>query len=321
MSPDPIDRVQRKLGLRRPRLAAPLAIVLLAGTAVALHAQGARERVMYVTVTDQAGAPVSGLTPSDFVVREDGVAREVLRVEPATGPIEITLMVDTSEAASPYIADIRRALTEFIKETAKGNDVGVTSFGARPQVVQSYTRSPELLDRAVGRLFPEQGTGAYLLEALDSVASGISKRAPERAAIVAVVVQASPEFSNLPYETVVKTVRDCGATFDAVVLTSGAGIVGAGIGERATAMHDREIVLDEGTHATGGTNEQALTGMALTPELKSISAQLRGQYRLVYARPESLIPPEKIDVAVKNPALRARGTPVKSTRTGQRQQE
>lgn len=315
---------------RKPRRGARIGAVALlgamllasSGLAATPLAQGAqdRQRSMYVTVTDQNGAPVSGLTPTDFTVREDGIQREVLRVEPATAPIEITLLVDTSDAASPYIADLRRALTEFVKETAKGNEMALTAFGARPQVMQSYTRSPELLDRAIGRLFPEQGTGAYLLEALSSVASGITKRAPERAAIIAIIVQAGPEFSSLSYEPVVKALRDCGAVFDAVTLTTAVSSA-VSAAERATAMHDREVVLDQGTRATGGTNEQALSGMALTPELRAISAQLRNQYRLVYARPESLIPPEKIEVAVKKPGLTARGTPVKATRSTQRQQE
>jgi len=265
---------------------------------------------MYVTVTDRNGAPVTGLTPNDFIVREDGVRREVLRVEPATAPIEITLVVDTSDAASPYIADMRRALTEFVKDAAKGNEIALTTFGARPQILQGHTGNVELLNRAVGRLFAEEGTGAYLLEALSSIARGITKRAPQRAAIVAILMQSAPEFSNLPYENVVEALRDCGAAFNAVTLQFGPATVPPTGSEQATAMHNRDMVLDLATRATGGLNDQAISGMALPPELKSIATQLRNQYRLVYARPESLIPPEKVEVAVKKPGLTARGTPV-----------
>jgi Ca-activated chloride channel family protein len=291
-----------------------LAVVVLGLAAgLGLRAQGApdRQRAMYVTVTDQNGAPVSGLTPDDFIVREDGVQREVLRVEPATGPIEITLVVDTSDVASPYIADMRRALTGFVKDMAKGNEIALTSFGGRPQVVQGYTTSVELLNRAIGRVFAEQGTGAYLLEALASVARGVTKRAPDRAVIVAILTQAAPEFSNEPRENLVKALRDSGAAFDAVTLQSGAGTVPPAGSEQATARHDRDVVLDEATRATGGISDQLLSGMALTPELTSIAAQLRSQYRLVYARPGSLIPPEKIVVSAKKPGLNARGTPVR----------
>jgi VWFA-related protein len=290
---------------------AGLALVAAAAPAV-LHAQRAsdRQRAMYVTVTDRNGAPVAGLTPDDFVVREDGVQREVLHVEPATSPVEITLVVDTSEVASPQVADIRRGLTEFVTDMAKGNRIAVTTIGGRPQLVQNYTGNVELLTRAVGRLFAEQGTGAYLLEALSSVAAGVTKRAPERAVIVAILMQAGPEFSDEPHELVVKALRGCGAALDAIVLTPSPAAAPSR-GEQATAIRERDTVLDQATRATGGFITQALSGMALPSQLKVLATQLRSQYRVVYARPESIIPPEKIEVSAKKAGLTARGTPVK----------
>jgi hypothetical protein len=74
---------------------------------------------------------------------------------------------------------------------------------------------------------------------------------------------------------------------------------------------ERAIVLDEGPRATGGYQEQLLTSMSLTPKLKQLANQLTHQYKITYARPESLIPPEKITVAASKSGLVARGTPVK----------
>ena len=59
---------------------------------------------MYVSALNDAGAPVPDLGPSDFIVREDNMAREVLRVEPAVEPMQIALLVDTSQAARNDIA-------------------------------------------------------------------------------------------------------------------------------------------------------------------------------------------------------------------------
>src|SRR5580765_1048161 len=53
-----------------------LSAVVLVGQAI--------EKSMYVTVVNAAGAPVPDLGPPDFVIREDNVSREILRVAPAT---------------------------------------------------------------------------------------------------------------------------------------------------------------------------------------------------------------------------------------------
>ena len=132
----PLTRSNRA---RRPRPgnrsgAAALRLLIVAvglTSSVLVLAQRApdRDRTMFVTVVDGSGAPVKGLRPDDFVVREDGVQREILRVEPATGPIEITLLVDNSQAATPFIGDFRGALADFMRSVGKGNEIGLTSFG------------------------------------------------------------------------------------------------------------------------------------------------------------------------------------------------
>ncbi len=175
--------------------------------------------------------------------------------------------------------------------------------------MQGYTSNLALLNRAIGRVFSEQGSGAYLLEALQAVAGGVTKREPERAVVLALLVRSAPEFSNTPYDNVIDALRKSGAAFDAITIQAGGEPPTAG--EAATAMHDRDIVLDEASRATGGRNDQALSGLSLEPLFKSIAAELRAQYRVVYARPESLIPPEKIQVSVKTPGLTVRATPVK----------
>ena len=73
------------------------------------------ERAVYVAVVDKASKPVPSLGPADFVVREGGLTREVLRVEPASEPAQIAVLVDTSSVIDPYVGDMRRALQTFFK--------------------------------------------------------------------------------------------------------------------------------------------------------------------------------------------------------------
>ena len=79
------------------------------------------QRSLYVSVLNDAGAPVPDLGPSDFIVREDGLAREVLRVAPATDPMQIAVLVDNSQAARDDIADMRKALQAFVTAMTAGS--------------------------------------------------------------------------------------------------------------------------------------------------------------------------------------------------------
>jgi hypothetical protein len=63
---------------------------------------------------------------------------------------------------------------------------------------------------------------------------------------------------------------------------------------------------------TGGRNEVVLAAMGLAAKSTQLAQEISGQYRIVYARPERLIPPKNTEISVKNPDLRARGMLVKT---------
>ena len=66
-----------------------------------VEAQGtARQRTLFVTAVGDDGMPLEKLAMEDVIVREDGVAREVLKVTPSAEPVDITLLVDNSIAST-----------------------------------------------------------------------------------------------------------------------------------------------------------------------------------------------------------------------------
>src|SRR5262249_8069282 len=96
------------------------------------------QKSLYVSVVNDAGQPVPDLGPSDFLVREDNIAREVLAVRPADQPMQVALLVDTSQRARSDIPHMRAALPAFASLMTKPNDRGarnqiaVIGFGERP---------------------------------------------------------------------------------------------------------------------------------------------------------------------------------------------
>src|SRR4029079_4341305 len=86
-------------------------------------AQTPRERTIYVSAVDEKGEPIEGLGPNEFVVREDGAQREVLRVSHAVEPIDIAILVDDSAASQSLIPRVREALRSFIAKMVMGNQI------------------------------------------------------------------------------------------------------------------------------------------------------------------------------------------------------
>ena len=255
---------------------------------------------MFVSVLDKSGAPVPDLGPPDFIVREDKVSREVLRVAPADEPMQIALLVDNSAAAEPYIRDYREALPAFIAAmtdpSGPRNQLSLIALAERPTILTEYSGDPAVLQKGVNRLFSMSGSGTYLLDGLIETSRGIMKRGSSRPVIVAITTE-GPELSDRVYQQVLEPLRESGAAFHLVV-----------VGRPVNMAYDRSVVLSTGTRDTGGRYDTILVGNALTGKLKELANELKSQYRVTYARPQTLIPPEKITVEAKKPELTARGT-------------
>lgn len=263
-----------------------------------------RERTLFTLVLDKSGNPVPDLGVADFIVREDGATREVLRVSRAIVPMDIAVLVDTSAASEPDVVFLRNGLEVFIDAltTAKpAHQLALVTFGERPEVRSDYTPIAAQLKKAVGSVFARPGSGAYLLEALEEVSRGLQKRDAERAVFVVVHTE-GPEFSTSHYDAVVDSIRRAGAKLIVLTLASPGGDL------QSQEARNRAIVIDRGTKATGGYREILLSNQGLPDRMKKLADQLLNQYQVVYGRPDTLIPPEKIDVAVRKPELVAHGT-------------
>ena len=196
----------------------------VAGAAAALSlitlvsAQG-NERSLYVSVWDEkTRAPITGLDTGAFVVHEDGVRREVLRVTSATSPMSVAILVDNSQAATSNIPDLRKALTTFVRAIDGLGPVSIVGVADRPTILRDYATDQKLLADGIGRIFALPGSGATLLDAVVEVSKGLEKRETDRAAMV-IVTGENEEFSNRHYKDVLEALAKGGAMMYALVLT------------------------------------------------------------------------------------------------------
>jgi hypothetical protein len=278
---------------------AAISALLLAFTAPAAFGQ-AEERVVYTSVVDKDGAPVLDLTARDFIVREDGMAREILRVAKDDDPLQVALLVDNSTSMRSRLPQLRKAAAAFVQATRENVPIALITLAERPTIVVGYTTDRGQLHKAIEKMFSFEA-GNYLLDGIAETSQGLAKRTLWRSAI-AVITGLGPELSYRQYTEVLRFFREGGASLN--VLQLGMGVGGQG----------REIVVSRGTSETGGRFEEVLTPAALELKAQQLGTEISNQYRVTYARPERLIPPKRIEVSIRRPNLRARTRPLQTDR-------
>ena len=136
-------------------------------------------QMITVTVTDQQGRYISGLTQEDFIVYEDDVPQAILYFNTGQNePVSLGLLVDTSGSMLNKIAAARRALRRFVQTIRPRDEVFLAAFNQRPSVVQDFTDSRALLMQATALLYPQGGTALYdaMLDSLRRVQQGRSRK-------------------------------------------------------------------------------------------------------------------------------------------------
>ena len=145
--------------------------------------------------------------------------------------------------------------------------------------------------RVAGAKFPAGHFDTLVME----TTRGIRKRGATRPVVVAVITP-GVDLSDRPYESALEPLLASGAAFHVVV-----------VGRPITGGRDRQVFLDRGTAQTGGRYDTVLTGTGLAPRMKQLATELTHQYKVTYARPDTLIPPDRVAVSAAKPGLTVRG--------------
>lgn len=269
-----------------------LALAIISSATATTSAQ-VDEQVIYASVVDKAGSPVLDLTAKDFIVREDGQAREVLRAARDTDPLQIALLVDNSASMRDRLTLLRKSVAAFVDATREDAQIALITLAERPTTAVGYTTDRGALHKAIDKMFAYDA-GNYLLDGIAETSQGLAKRTMWRSVVV-VLTELGPELSYRQYTEVLRIFRESGAALH--VLQVGMGIGGQG----------REIVLSKGSAETGGRYEQVLSVTGLEQKARQLAAEISNQYRVVYARPDRLVPPKTTVISARDTALRARG--------------
>ena len=218
-------------------------------------------------------------------------------MERATAPIYYAVLLDTTPAASPYVNDVREALTGFCQLLLSADpktQFAFMEFGGAAVIRQPFTSSLPEVEAGIRQLVPKPSE-AVLNEALVEISRTMAKLpAGTRRVILTINIEPSKESSNVAPRLIADEVRKSGAAVWSVALQSG---------NRRDA--NREAILKGLTANAGGRWVALQSPTQLAPFLRSIAANSFSQYAVTYTQPDGEKPPAVTDVTVSRPGVAA----------------
>ena len=297
-----------KMRVSRRGVRAGLAVVVLLGLPASGMAQS-KLHTFYVRVTDAAGAPVTGLGPTDFGLIEAGSVRKVVGVALGGTQSRIVFLVDSSDAISKVINPWRAGMQAFLDNAPASDEITFVTMGRQLRIRVQPTMDRKKLKDEAGRVFSDGG-GTVLLDALDEANDRLLVKAENRSPIIVILTTDGSETSTSVREEgfnkLLAALMARGAVVHAVVLGNGGtgstGIVGA---DSATAGLQGVIALNL-TGNTGGHLDSVNGATALADKLKGIAQLIAAEhealktwYQVDYIT-DTVGPAHGLDVTVSN---------------------
>ena len=262
-------------------------------------------RTVYVVATDSKRVPVKDLKPDEFVVKEDGKIREVVKAQLATEPMQVCIIVDDNGTGL-----FRSGIAAFVQRLLGRNQFAIQTVTGQVMKVLDYSSDVKALSEAITGLKARAGApdGGQLLAGISEAANDQTRRKAIRPIILALTV-GGEEHSTLPAHHVLNQIRDSGA---ALYVTSVApsALRGTAAVEKPADLLEGPLnlneVLGDGSKQSGGRHDEIVAAAGIVAGLQLVAEELANQYVVSYVLPEGVKPSEKLNVTVKRRGVQVR---------------
>lgn len=126
-----------------------------------LSAQAPRTFQFAVSASDASGAPVTDLKPEDVVMTENGVRQQVVKVEPLSVPVKLTLAVDNGLDSTDALVHYRAGLTGLVEALPPDVEITLITIAPQPRAVVRPTTDRAQVLRAINGFAPEQAAPRF----------------------------------------------------------------------------------------------------------------------------------------------------------------
>jgi VWFA-related protein len=276
----------------------------VAGEGLAISAQpstpgGEPQRIAVVaTVTDRDHRLVSGLTPTDFEVRDDGQPRPLSGFDPSRRPLSVTVMLDRSDSLSLGPSGVRAAAARFLTDLLPGDEARVCGFTGEIVCSPRFTTDHDALAQEVNHL--RIGFGTRLYDAVSSTLDAMQQTAVGRRRLIVIFSDGEDNGSRMVFHEVIERAR----AGDVMVY---------GIGLQTRIDDGDDIVPSRPDRTlmplaaeTGGGYYEPARSRDLVSIVTRIEEELRHQYVLTFAPVSNAGRTHRILVRATQPNLRVR---------------
>ena len=272
-------------------------------------------RTVYVSAVDRKQVPITDLDAREFLLREGGRVREIIRVEPATTPMRIAIIVDDSGTGI-----FRVPVANFVNQLLGRADFAIKHVIAQAHTLVDYTADVDRLREAILRLGVRAETpdGGRVVEAIYDTAKEL--READRPVII-VLTDTYASYSSLPAHHVMEELQNSGAILYVIAVARLATLNPSSVPlakDKPAELLDNQLdinrVLGDGPKQSGGRRVE-IGGLGGTiPELQGVATELRQQYLITYIVPAGERLDQKLSVSTKRRGVSVRA-PARSART------
>ncbi len=224
------------------------------------------------TVQTRQGQFVTDLKRQDFRIEEDGVTQSVTHfAREVTLPLTLGILIDTSPSVQDILPLEQRAAIEFLRTVLKKNDLAmIINFDRSVSLIQDFTNSLDLLEKAIGLL--DIGGGTSLHDAVFLACDEKLRHESGRKAIV-LISDGGDTTSKLKIREAIETAQRADTVIYAISNRIG------GFYRRA---YSNSGALKKYARATGGTAFFPNRPQKFRRAFEAIETELRSQYLLSY---------------------------------------
>ena len=227
---------------------------------------------IFVTVTDEHGAPVAGLSKDNFQLLEDGRPQKISVFDKESElPLSIVLDVDTSLSTRrllPLELNSARRFAQAILRPVDG--LSVYAFSEIVDQAVPFTADLKAIDRGIDHL--QLGAATALYDAIYLSSEALESRQGRK--VMVVITDGGDTVSKMDYQEAVRAAQISEAVVYSIIIVP----IEASAG-RDTGGEHALIQLSEDT---GGKYFYATTLPELDQAFHTISDELRTQYLLAY---------------------------------------